>query len=188
MKFARMGLIALALLAGSPLRGADAPLQALPTLDVPAYMGTWYQVALYPNWFQRNCASDTRAQYRLLPGGAVEVLNRCRRADGSDDAASGLAKPIGTLEGERLAPAQLEVSFLPAVLRWLPFGWGRYWVVDLADDGRYAIVSEPSREYLWVLARAPQLSAEDEAKVRATLQRLGFDLNRLERHRHTPAR
>lgn len=188
MRGGRVALLALGLALWSPVRGADAPLQALPALDVPAYMGTWYQVALYPNWFQRHCASDTHAQYRLLADGSVEVVNRCRRADGRDDAANGVARPVGRLEGDRLAPAQLEVSFLPPVLRWLPFGWGRYWVVDLADDGRYAIVSEPTREYLWVLARAPQLSPADDDAVRATLQRLGFDLRRLERHGHTPAR
>lgn len=187
MKARSTAALVLGLALVAPVRSADAPLQALPSLDVPAYMGTWYQVALYPNRFQRHCASDTRAQYRLLSDGRIEVHNRCRRADGRADEASGLARPVGRLAGDRLAPAQLEVSFLPAALRWLPFGWGRYWVVDLADDGRYAIVSEPTREYLWVLARAPQLSAEDEGKVRATLQRLGFDLSRLERHEHTPA-
>ncbi|HKX93755.1 MAG TPA: lipocalin family protein [Methylibium sp.] len=187
MKAGRIAVLVLGL-ALSPVRGADTPLQALPSLDVPAYMGTWYQVALYPNWFQRNCASDTRAQYRLLGDGTVEVVNRCRRADGRDDEASGQARPVGRLDGDRLAPAQLEVSFLPRALRWLPFGWGRYWVVALADDGRYAIVSEPTREYLWVLARAPQLSPADEGTVRETLLRLGFDLSRLERHGHAPAR
>jgi apolipoprotein D and lipocalin family protein len=89
---------------------------------------------------------------------------------------------VGRIEGPLLQPAQLEVSFLPAILRWLPFGWGNYWVVDLAPDGRYALVSEPTREYLWVLARQPQLAPSDEAAVRETLARLGFDLQRLVAH------
>jgi len=67
-------------------------------------------------------------------------------------------------------------------------GNGDSFGIALSDDGRYAIVSEPSREYLWVLARAAQLSPSDEGEVRATLLRLGFDLSRLERHGHTPAR
>lgn len=173
-------------LAFTPGQAADVPsLQALPSLDVPAYMGRWYQAALYPNRFQRHCVSDTQAHYRLLEDGRVAVVNRCRRADGAMDEAQGEARPVGRREGDRLLPAQLEVSFLPRALRWLPFGWGRYWVVDLADNGRYAVVSEPSREYLWVLARTPQLSAADEEEVRATLLRLGFDPRRLEPHRHT---
>lgn len=181
-------LVRLALLAAALVSGAahaePLPLQALPGLEVPAYMGRWYQVAWYPNRFQRQCVSDTRADYRLRPDGRIEVLNRCTLADGRTDEALGLARPVGRLQEDRLQPAQLEVSFLPAALRWLPFGWGRYWVVDRAEDGRYAIVSEPTREYLWVLARAPQLSPADEAAVRASLQRLGFDLSRLQAHPH----
>jgi apolipoprotein D and lipocalin family protein len=148
-------------------------------------MGTWYQVALFPNRFQKQCVSDTTASYRQLPGGAVEVTNRCRTAEGVMDEALGLARPTGTLSGATLTPAQLEVSFLPSWLRWLPVGWGRYWVIQLAEDGRYAVISEPTREYLWILSRTPRLEAADEATIRARLREQGFaDLTRLEMHRH----
>jgi apolipoprotein D and lipocalin family protein len=163
------------------------PLQSLPTLDVPAYMGTWYQVALFPNRFQRQCVSNTTATYLQRADGAVAVTNRCRLADGSWDEAAGLARPQGVIEGRQMTPARLEVSFLPAVLRWLPIGWGRYWVIQLADDGRYAVVSEPTREYLWVLSRQPVLAAGDESAIRSKLVTQGFaDLGRLELHRQAP--
>ncbi|MFY7914168.1 MAG: lipocalin family protein, partial [Rubrivivax sp.] len=149
------------------------------------YMGTWYQVALFPNVFQRQCVSDTTATYRQLPDGTVEVLNRCRTAEGRTDDATGSARPTGTLSGSTLAPAQLKVSFLPAWLRWLPVGWGAYWVIQLADDGRYAVISEPSRQYLWILSRQPRLASADEAAIRARLAQQGFsDLSKLQMHRH----
>lgn len=166
---------------------APAPLQSLPALEVPPYMGTWYQVAWFPNRFQRQCVSDTSATYRQRPDGAVEVLNRCRTAEDRFDEALGLARPTGRLQGSRLEPAQLEVSFLPAWLRWLPVGWGRYWVIQLADDGRYAVISEPKREYLWILSRQPRLSPADEAAIRSRLAQQGFaDLSKLQMHRHMP--
>ena len=162
------------------------PLIALPSLDVPTYMGTWYQVAWFPNRFQKQCVSDTRAEYRQRDDGRIEVLNRCRLANGQFDDADGIARPAGsTLQQNRLSPATLEVSFLPALLRWIP-AWGSYWVIALADDGRYAVVSEPQRQYLWVLARAPRLSADDEATIRSALLRQGFDLSRWQAHAHTP--
>jgi apolipoprotein D and lipocalin family protein len=162
------------------------PLQALPSLDVPGYMGTWYQVAWFPNRFQKQCVSDTQAIYRPRDDGRIEVLNRCRLADGRVDDADGIARPAGaTLEANTLRPAQLEVSFLPALLRWIP-AWGRYWVVARADDGRWAVVSEPQREFLWVLARAPRLAADDEAAIRSSLLRQGFELSRWQAHPHTP--
>jgi apolipoprotein D and lipocalin family protein len=163
------------------------PLQALPAIDVAAYMGTWYQVAWIPNRFQKQCVSDTVATYRDLGDGRVEVLNRCMQADGSTDSVLGIARPpagVARIEGGQLLPARLEVSFLPAWLRWTGIGWGAYWVVDLAPDGRYAIVSEASREYLWVLARRPALTSADDAAVTAKLRALGFDLARVQAHPH----
>jgi apolipoprotein D and lipocalin family protein len=188
------GVIALLALGAPAAAQAQSPaaqpptetLTALPSLDVPAYMGTWYQVAWFPNRFQKQCVSDTRAEYRQRDDGRIEVINRCRLANGQFDDADGIARPAGsTLAQNRLSPATLEVSFLPALLRWIP-AWGSYWVIVLADDGRYAVVSEPQRQYLWVLARAPRLSADDEATIRSALLRQGFDLSRWQAHPHTP--
>lgn len=153
---------------------APAPLVAIPALAVTPYLGTWYQVAWFPNRFQRQCVSDTTAQYSVLPDGHLRVVNRCRLADGRWDEAVGQAQAVGAREGDLLRPAQLRVSFLPSALRWLPVGWGAYWVIQLADDGRYAVVSEPSRQYLWVLSRTPALSAADETAIRSRLAEQGF--------------
>jgi apolipoprotein D and lipocalin family protein len=179
----------LALVPAPAVAQTAAPPTPLATLDVPAYMGTWYQVAWFPNRFQKQCVSDTTATYKLLPEGKVEVLNQCRTADGKIDSAKGLARTSASrIEGNTLTPAQLEVSFLPAALRWLPI-WGSYWVLDLAADGRYAVVGEGSREYLWVLSRTPSLAAADETAIRSKLQQQGYDLARWQAHPHTaPAR
>ncbi len=167
---------------GSPV----ASIEPIASLAVPRYLGTWYQVALYPNAFQSQCVSDTTATYRERTDGAIEVVNRCRNARGELDEAIGYARPTGTLAEGTLRPAQLEVSFLPAWLRWAQaighWGWGAYWVIQLAPDYRYAVVSEPTRRYLWVLSRTPTLSADDEATVRARLQQQGFDLAGLKMH------
>ncbi len=159
----------------------------LPTLDVNAYMGRWHQVALYPNRFQAQCLDSTTATYRLLDDGRVEVANRCRTQDGWDETV-GVARPRdGTVRqdgGRVLAPASLEVSFVPNALRWLGVGWGKYDVVHLspgAPQSGWAVVSEPSKQYLWVLSRTPQLDEAQWAAVAAELQRMGFDLRRLKR-------
>jgi apolipoprotein D and lipocalin family protein len=165
------------------------PLRALPSLEVAPYMGTWYQVLWIPNRFQRQCVADTSATYRNLGNGTLEVVNRCRTADGSIDDVVGVARPpagVSRVEGGRLLPARLEVSFLPAWLRWTGIGWGDYWVVDLASDGRYAIVSEATRQYLWVLSRQPALTPGDDAAIRERLQALGFELAAVQVHPHAP--
>lgn len=181
-------LATLAALVAWSLSTASAQAAApLPTLDVNAYMGRWHQVALYPNRFQAQCLDSTTATYRLLDDGRVEVANRCRTQDGWDETV-GVARPRdGTVRqdgGRVLAPASLEVSFLPKALRWLGVGWGKYDVVHLspgAPQSGWAVVSEPSKQYLWVLSRTPQLDDTQWAAVTAELQRMGFDLQRLKR-------
>jgi apolipoprotein D and lipocalin family protein len=62
----------------------------------------------------------------------------------------------------------------------------RLWVVDLAPDGGYAIVSEATREYLCLLSRQRALTSEDDKVIRLKLQRLGFDLSALRTHPQSP--
>lgn len=167
------------LAATGALAGAEpAPLAAIPDLDLRSYLGRWHELARYPNRFQQQCVADTTADYALLPDGGVQVSNRCRLADGRFDEAVGRARQIG---GPR--SAQLQVRFAPAWLGWLPQVWGDYWVVDLQRDERgqprLSIVSEPSRQYLWVLSRQPRLDADDWQRVNARLIELGFEPQRL---------
>lgn len=154
---------------------AEAPLTTVDSLDVARYMGTWYEVARYPNRFQRQCASHTTAQYATRADGNVDVVNRCRKENGTADEATGVARAVG-------APGtpKLEVRFAPAWLSFLPLVWGDYWVIDIDPGYTLAAVSEPDREYLWILSRTPTV---DKAAYHALLKRLegkGFDLTRLQ--------
>jgi apolipoprotein D and lipocalin family protein len=143
-------------------------------------------VALIPNRFQSQCVSDTTANYRQRSDGAIEVVNRCSNAAGEFDEAIGYARPTGTLAAGMLQPAQLEVSFLPSWLRWAQsighWGWGAYWVIQLASDYRYAVIGEGSRQYLWVLSRTPALADDDASAIRAHLREQGYDPARLQAH------
>jgi apolipoprotein D and lipocalin family protein len=151
---------------------AAEPLVTVGAVDLTRYAGQWFEIAKYPNRFQRHCMSDTAATYRLLEDGNVAVVNRCRTVDGVDET-TGVAR---RLDGRT---DRLEVSFLPAALRWLPLGWGNYWIIELAPDYRYAVVGEPSREYLWVLARTRTLSPADRLAIEARLPAHGYDPKRL---------
>ena len=164
------------------------PLTTVASVDLQRYQGTWHQLALYPNRFQKSCASNTRAQYTPQPGGTVQVVNQCRKLDGAEMQAVGEARPARTavLSGNQLSPPQLQVRFAPAWLSWLPMVWGNYWVIQLAPDYRYAVVGEPSREFLWVLARDTQLNAADWFTIESRLKEQGYDPAKLVRERHLP--
>ncbi|MFB0935663.1 MAG: lipocalin family protein [Propionivibrio sp.] len=161
--------------AGEPPRAPVPPLVAVPSLNVERYMGTWYEIAKYPNRFQKQCVADTRAEYSLLSDGRVQVINRCRLQNGEMESASGIARKVGGA-----GSAKLEVRFAPAWLSFIPAVWGDYWVIDIDDAYRLVAVSEPKREYLWVLSRTPTVDPARYAALLARLAEQGFDLDRLE--------
>ena len=143
-------------------------------------MGSWYEIAKYPSFFQRKCASNTVAQYSVQPDGTVRVENRCKQEDGQLIDAIGQARQIGGADS-----AKLEVRFAPAWLSFLPFVWGNYWVIDIDPDYQLVAVSEPKREYLWVLSRTPEVNAKTYEALLGRLEKRGFDLKRLEKSKQT---
>ena len=157
---------------------ADLPraLATIPSLDVPRYMGTWYEIAKYPNWFQKKCVNNTRADYSAQADGKVSVLNRCTTKDGEISEAIGEARQLGGSTSPKL-----EVRFAPAWLSFVPMVWGNYWVIDLDPAYQIVAVSEPKREYLWVLSRTPDMPAKVYADLLARLEKKGFDSRKLER-------
>ncbi|HSC64666.1 MAG TPA: lipocalin family protein [Caldimonas sp.] len=169
-------LCALTSLSAAASAQSAAPLQAIPRLDVPRYLGRWHEIAKFPNWFQRKCVSDTSAEYSLLPEGGLRVVNQCRLENGQMDQAIGVARQIG---GD--SSARLEVRFAPAWLSFVPFVWGKYWVVDLDDAYQLAAVSEPTREYLWILSRSPVVDETRYAALLGRLTAMGLDVAKLEK-------
>ena len=159
----------------STAQAQPAPLQSVPSLDVPRYMGTWHEIAKYPNWFQKKCVSSTQAAYTLEADGRVQVLNRCKTDKGEWSEALGAARQIGGPTS-----AQLKVRFAPEWMSFIPLVWGDYWIIDLDPDYQWVVVSEPQREYLWVLSRTPQMPATTYQALLGKLEKLGFDLKRIE--------
>jgi len=156
-------------------QGSDTAVKTIPSLDVQRYMGTWYEIAKYPNWFQKKCVSNTKAVYSARADGTLKVLNSCKTADGDISEAEGTARQIGAKDSPKL-----EVRFAPAWLSFIPMVWGDYWVIDLDAQYQLAVVSDPRREYLWILSRTPQLDKKTYDDVLQRIQNQQFDLRKLE--------
>ena len=146
------------------------PLQAVAQVDLSRYLGTWYEIASFPQSFQRGCTATT-ATYTLRADGDIDVLNRCRKGatDGAESSALGRARVV-----DRATNAKLEVSFFR------PF-WGDYWIIDLSDDYTYAVVGHPGRDYLLILARAPTMEEATYQGIVTRLQAQGYETSRLVR-------
>lgn len=146
------------------------PLQTVPKVELQRYLGTWYEVASFPQRFQRGCTATT-ASYALLADGDIEVINRCRLNSLSGEAkeARGRARVV-----DRESNAKLEVSFFR------PF-WGDYWILQLGDDYQYAVVGHPGRDYLWILSRSPVMEPALYEAIVSRLRDTGHEVERLQR-------
>jgi apolipoprotein D and lipocalin family protein len=156
------------------------PLRVVPAIDLSRYAGEWFEIARLPNRFQKKCAGDVKASYTLIEDDRIRVINQCRQESGDVSRVEGRAR-LASKSGPN---TKLKVRFAPALLSFLPFVWGDYWILELAPDYSYAVVGEPNRKYLWILSRTRQM---DEAVLqeligRATAQ--GYDMSGLIKTRH----
>ena len=143
-----------------------ANLETVSSVDLNRYTGKWYEIARYENTFEKGCVGAS-ADYIAVEGD-IDVTNRCYNAAGKmTGEAKGHAKVI-----PESGNAKLKVSFF-----W-PF-YGDYWVIKIADDYRYSVVGEPTRKYLWILSRTPQLNDSDRQGILAELPKLGYDVHKL---------
>lgn len=143
-------------------------LQTIPFVDLNKYAGKWYEIASYPQRFQKGCCCTT-AEYTLSEKGYVIVENRCNKEGGKKQAyIKGKAFVV-----KNSGNAKLKVQFF-----W-PFK-GKYWIIDLADDYSYAVVSHPNRKYLWILSRTPKMDSKVYDQIISRLKEKGFDLTKLQ--------
>jgi apolipoprotein D and lipocalin family protein len=161
-------LLAISLVACHTSR-TGPPLEVVKEIDLDRYLGRWFEVASFPQRFQRGCVATT-ADYSRLEDGRIRVVNECR--DGSFDGALRRVEGIAWVADPAESQAKLEVSFF-----W-PFR-GDYWVIDLDPEYQTAVVGHPSREYLWILSRTPAIDPPVFEALLRRVEALGFDASRL---------
>jgi lipocalin len=133
--------------------------------DLSKYLGTWYEIARLPAWFERDMTNVT-ATYSLKPNGQVKVVNAGLRK-GKAKRAIGRAKPAGDPR-----VGHLKVAFF----LWF---YADYVVIDLDSvNYQYAMVAS-SREYLWILCRQPKLDKGILDALVDKARNLGFDTGKL---------
>ena len=145
-------------------------LKTVPSVDLKRYSGKWFEIARYPNKFQKQCVGNTTATYTLKEKGEIEVLNQCVTKDGTVDDAKGKGRVA-----DETSNAKLEVRFAPAYLSFIPNVWGDYWIIDLGDNYEYAAVGDPKREYFWILSRNPEMDASVYQNILRRAEAKGFN-------------
>jgi apolipoprotein D and lipocalin family protein len=140
----------------------------VPTLDLERYLGTWYEIARLPHKFEKDLQQVT-ATYSLRDDGKIRVLNKgfnTKKEEWNEAEGKAWIPDPGQ-------PARLRVSFF-----WIFAADYRVIALDTVAY-QYAMVTSSSKEYLWILARQPQLDAQIYDQLLAYARQQDFDLSEL---------
>ena len=144
----------------------NPPLQTVQKVDINRYLGTWYEIARYEHFFEKDC-KNVSANYSMLDEQTIKVVNKCTNMLTNEK-----KEAIGRAYATDDTNSKLKVSFFR------PF-YGDYWVMILDENYDYVVVGTPSREYLWILCRKPILDEKIKNEILQKLPTLGFDASKL---------
>ena len=134
---------------GHKCKQAMPPPRTVPCVNLTKYLGLWYQQAEIPSYFSIGC-TDVTAEYSFNDDGTIKVNNTCTRDGVRDrDGDVGMAMVEADVNSKLLVT--FSGSFDTA---------GEYWIVRLAYDYTYAVVSNSDYSYLWILYREPNMPEE----------------------------
>lgn len=148
------------------------PPKTVPYVDVAKYLGPWYEQAVIPFYFERNC-EKTVATYSLNTDGTIKVDNVCYR-NGVKHESVGKAFPDPEDKDHTNAKLKVEFSSTLDIE-------ANYWIVRLDKDYTYSVISSPNYKYLWILYREPKMPETLFQAIYQDLQKNGFAVEKLRR-------
>ena len=149
--------------------------QSIRNFDSNKYLGNWYEIARLPNRFEKACIVPINANYSVNPDNNLQIIvvNKGNTRYNKLDIAFGVANFV-----ESSTVGKLKVTFLPKWLRWLPFGYGDYWILN-TDYDNISIVGSPDHKYLWILARTENINHDQLNQAIQFAKEQGFDASKL---------
>jgi apolipoprotein D and lipocalin family protein len=160
-------LAAVLLLAGC---GASTrqPLAQAQRVDLARFMGDWYVIASIPTLLERD-AYNALESYRLAADGSIETTFSFR--EGAFDGPERRYSPRGFVL-DRANNATWEMQFV-----W-PFR-ADYRIAYLAADYSHTVIARERRDYVWIMARTPQVADDDYRRLERFVAAQGYDTARL---------
>jgi len=133
-------------------------------------MGDWYVIANIPTFIEKG-AHNAVESYRLDDDGTIATTFTFRE-DGFDG------------ELQRYEPRGF-VRDDPSQAVWgMQFIWpfkAEYRIIYLSDDYTYTIIGRSARDYVWIMARSPQIDAEEYDAMLRLLDEVGYDVAKVQK-------
>lgn len=161
------GSLALALTAGCSSNGL-MPIRTAEQVDLPRFMGDWYVIAHIPTFLERD-AYNAVESYRLLEDGRI---------------ATTFSFNDGGFDGKRKTyhPTGFVIDTQSNALWGMQFIWpikAEYRIVFVDDDYQHTIIGRSKRDYVWVMARTPQIPQQDMQQLTTIIAAQGYDTAKL---------
>lgn len=146
------------------------PMPKVQKVDLPRFMGKWYVIANIPTFIEKG-AHNAIEEYSLNADGDIDTVFTFR-ADGFEGKAKRYT-PKGFVV-DRVSKAEWKMQFL-----W-PFK-SEFLISYLKEDYSQTVIGRTSRDYVWIMARTPQISEADFAAMVKFLAENGYDVSKIER-------
>ena len=143
------GLLAFATLSIHALgNDYDQPVRTVKKVDAAKYVGRWYQISANPMPFEAGCICSQQT-LKIVTATELSVYNSCNRnsVDGPFTDIYGTA-----YNDEPETNSKFTVDF------GLGFP-GKYWIIAVDWNYRWAVVTDPARKSLYILSKTPKLSS-----------------------------
>jgi apolipoprotein D and lipocalin family protein len=144
------------------------PVPVVQYVDLERFMGDWYVIASIPTYIERD-AWNAVESYKLDPDGTVATTFTFR--------AGGYDGPE-----RRYTPRGFVVDRTSNAVWGMQFVWpikADYRIAYLSDDYGQTVIARDARDYVWIMARSPQLSEADYARLTGFVADMGYDLSKL---------
>lgn len=150
----------------------DLPVQnTVPNVDLPRFMGRWYVIANIPTIFEKGAFNAIENYTWNEKKNRIDVDFTFNK-----DAFDGPLKSMPQKAFIYNQDTKAEWRIQP----WWPLKFA-YLVVDLAPDYSDTIIGVPSREYVWIMARTPQIYEKRYQELVSKVQSLGYDIAKLQK-------
>jgi apolipoprotein D and lipocalin family protein len=146
------------------------PLETVERVDLERFMGDWYVIANIPTLVEQG-AHNAVESYRLDDDGTIATTFTFRK-----DAFDGPQKeyrPRGFVRDTQ-SNAEWGMQFIWPIK-------GDYRIIYLDDDYSVTIIGRNKRDYVWLMAREPQLPPADYDAAVQIIADAGYDITQLER-------
>ncbi|MBT8100690.1 MAG: lipocalin family protein [Gammaproteobacteria bacterium] len=150
--------------------GKRPEMQTVDYVDIERFMGEWYVIANIPTFLEKG-AHNAVETYTLDDDGSIATHFRFR-----EDAFDGDLEefnPRGFIKDEE-SNALWGMRFIWPIK-------ADYRIVYLNEDYTQTIIGRQKRDYVWVMARSPQISAADYERLLDYVRSLGYDMSKVQR-------